>query len=465
MKRPLGWLLAAAALIALAACNEAPEETADPAPAKPAPVATEKKGTPSPEPTLEPPEPTRGPDLVFLPGVTARDFDFSLRNISDWQWSGGAVTRTSIGEESDGTVRNYAVAEVWLPEMDGASTCVLDLWPEADASMDRDFSVSATWSDDPSVWLAFSEEVAAHGLQEQSRTSYAQKLEPETCELGPRIQLGEPVLGDVHGLYTLFVGSAESSLAIYADGEVFGLDADKGEVMWTLPMADTASTSSAWSAAPDLVEVLSPFEETVYGDMGRQGFHSITTGEQLYLSPPDNPGDAFSSTGVWFGPHTALLEKSGSGYFLLDGETMTDLGELPIWGAEWRSLYLTQDPATGAPVAVGYGYDVEKEERFLAYLNQDLEIVEILSAEKMVNLAATLDSVSNGVVYIRTTDEFVAVSLDGQQVGAALAEVPDAIALGDQRLGDSNWTLWAAGRMGAGQGDDAYVTRDGVTPW
>ena len=66
-----------------------------------------------------------------------------------------------------------------------------------------------------------------------------------------------------------------------------------------------------------------------------------------------------------------------------------------------------------------------------------------MPADRVNALGLSVHSVSGGVIYVTTTSEFVALGLDGTQIGEPIPKGEQKLtADGERFVGGRDWTLW-----------------------
>lgn len=337
---------------------------------------------------------------------------------------------------------------VWVPGMSESRICHITPWEGAEVAFtraDESHAIVGTSGNDPVVVLVYSVTTPASGLTEEVDTAYTQVLDAKTCALSARRPL--PVAPATHGsdryVKPTVLGYTDEIIVIGLEheGKVFGVRAKDGNVAW---QRDDLTAISR----PDDTDILGPCIVS-YGVS--PGPHRIGSDYQFVDARDGSVAfsatESLSPTGIQFGCDSFVINggvwrASGPNYLV------TGRSETPIEGfgraMEGRNQATRQ---SSNPVAIGFGLPAAGSSLYakgdLQYVDRAGVIATVMPADRVNALGLSVHSVSGGVIYVTTTSEFVALGLDGTQIGEPIPKGEQKLtADGERFVGGRDWTLW-----------------------
>ncbi len=392
-----------------------------------------------------------------------------------WQWQGGAMITQAfspVGQEPP----QYSF-KVWTPKLkDKTVDCTFspvqsgEKMPE-EKFTDTNLSVTATYGDDPTVFVVYTVLNKAVGTSPETVHLYAQQIDLPSCEAKPRIDLQtEPdnVVNDRQDYEFEVTAKSENKIAI---AKTWDTKADSSwstqrhvQVMAITAGEDKASALQEAAGESDLVAVPVSFTSDVYMIASdKRRFYSIESNKLLFELPSKfGDGDSRCYYDEGRGEVLSLFRLSADKYVYDCSSDGAKDGLQKVY----RTYLVTAGNNASSPtynwlkLFDKYSYNKAYYQQFkdgsllvtngdsyqAVRIGTDGKVSEILDSaqwERLLHNEGSHFGVANYLTnqfYVQTTDEILAMDLAGKSV-KTLAEVPDITSLATDTT-KVKWIAW-----------------------
>lgn len=392
-----------------------------------------------------------------------------------WQWQGGAmITQASspTGQEPP----QYSF-KVWTPKLkDKTVDCTIspvqngEKMPE-EKFTDTNFSVTATYGDDPTVFVVYTVLNKAVGTSPETVHLYAQQIDLPSCEAKPRIDLQtEPdnVVNDRQDYEFEVIAKSENKIAVAKtwDTKTDSSWSTQGhvQVMAITAGEDKAAALQEAAGESDSVAVPASFTSDVYMiGSDKRRFYSIDSNKLLFELPLKfGDGDSLCYSNAGLGEVLSLYRLSADKYVYDCSNDGAKDGLLKVY----RTYLVTAGNNASAPTYnwlklfdkksyTGAYYQQLKDGSLLVTngdsyqavrIGTDGKVSQILDSaqwERLLHSSGShfgLANYLNNQFYVQTTDEILTMDLAGKSV-KTLEEEPDIASLATDTT-KVNWIAW-----------------------
>lgn len=382
------------------------------------------------------------------------------------RWSGGAVVGDLHAEDG------AALVPIWMPGMEEFNTCELELL-EADDLMilnitEAAVDVAAPLRAEGGEAFVLSAVVGAEGGPGDEVHVYLRSLDPQTCEMGSRVEVAGPVsIEELLLSRPQFLGASESVLALAPRGrsyEAAGFDVESQELVWEVSDDEDVGASGDNGAQ----NVFTTWD----GGGGGRWLTAVRDGGALVEGATISDNRHVIGMGNDCLIYTSMDQFSDSTtsydyvYSYETGESKPLPrrleGRIPAQGSlDGRGTPVVVGPAVSQETWDSPGFSQSGTYPLgVVVVNDEAEVEDIWTDERMDEAGVSFFGFTNGQVFLGAGDEVLVVNLQGEQIGEALSRegfpyspVVDFISDGQV------WTLWQVEDT-----DDYAVTKDGVIP-
>lgn len=389
-----------------------------------------------------------------------------------WLWRGGAMI-TGVSNQGEQENPQYSF-KVWTPKLkDKTVDCTFSPVQNGEKITSQDISVTATYGDDPTVFVVYTVLNKAVGTSPETVHLYAQQIDLPSCEAKSRIDLQtEPdnVVNDRQDYSFKIVGKSEKSVVVaktwsseYKKPEALFTTVQKHVQVMSLTGGQTKATSLQELAADESKFAIST---SVTNDIymiatDKRRFYSIDSNKVMFEMPIridvgnsscDRPvGDLGVLNLFRLSSNLYLFScKTGGGndhslpkVFLVDntGKLTPLIGLLKVSGdhPDFRTVALEQ-LKDGSVLITCSGTSQ------IFHLGIDGKVSEILDSaqwERLLHSAGSHFGVTNYLTnqfYVQTTDEILTMDLTGKS-GRKL-EVEPKVTSTNVDVTKVNWIAW-----------------------
>ncbi len=412
-----------------------------------------------------------------------------------WQWQGGAMI--AKGLSTGGRENPHYSFKVWTPKLkDKTVDCTFfpvqngEKMPE-EKFTDTNLSVTATYGDDPTVFVVYTVLNKAVGTSPETVHLYAQQIDLPSCEAKSRIDLQtEPdnVVNDRQDYEFEVIAKSESKIAVAKtwDTKTDSSWSRQGHVQVMAITAGENKAAALQEATGEGGGVATPasFTSDVYMiGSDKRRFYSIDSNKLLFELPlkyGDGDSRCYSSDGL--GEVLSLFRLSADKYVYdcsNDGAkdglqkvyrtylvTAGNNASSPTYN--WLKLfdkysyskaYYQQLKGGSLLVTNGDSYQA-------VHIGTNGKVSQVLDSAQWERLLHSSNShfglanYLNNQFYVQTTDEILTMDLTGKSV-KTLEEAPDIVSLATD-ITKVNWIAWKSDK---GSSDARVVLTTGELPY